>query len=290
MKEYIKKASILIEALPYIQKFRNSVVVVKLGGTAIEKEELLREVLEDIAFMNVVGMKPLLIHGGGNSITKAMKEEGIEPKFVMGERMTCERAIAIVKRILNEEINPYLVDGLRKFGVSAEGVKGEEIVRVKKKMYKSNNGVVVDLGYVGEPERVDIDRIGSMLEEHVIPVVSPLGSDEKGITYNVNADLSAMAIAKAIKARKLVFLTDVPGILYDPNDETSLISTITMEEAVELIKRGVISGGMLPKVNAAIDALKAGINQIHFIDSRLEHALLLEIFTTKGVGTQIIAE
>jgi acetylglutamate kinase len=289
MQKLIEKADVLIEALPYIQKFRGETVVVKLGGSAQEDKQHVEGILEDVTFMECVGMRAIVIHGGGKAISRKMKERGIEPRFVKGLRVTCEQSIKVVEQVLNEEINPELVGVLRRFGAPAQGLRGEDVLKVvRKSETDEQTGEVLDWGFVGEPGEVDTKPIEELLRQRVVPVITPLGRGADGMVHNVNADSAAGAIAGALKARKLAYVTDVPGLLRNPEDPESIMSTLRISEVEDLIAHGVISGGMLPKVQSGVEALRAGVRKIHVIDGRMPHSLLLEIFTDKGVGTEII--
>ena len=289
MQEMIQKANVLIEALPYIQKFRGEIVVVKVGGSTMEEKAGVEKVLTDVAFMACVGLRPVVVHGGGKAISRAMTEKGLPAKFVKGLRVTDEQAIEVVEQVLNREVNPDIVQTLEKLGCTARGIHGEDILGVVKHVEKDpESGEVLDWGYVGEVVEVDDDPVLAYMHSHIVPVITPLGwgPDEK--VYNINADDAASAIAQALKARKLVYLSDVPGLLRDPKDKSSLISTLKFAQVDELIAQGVISGGMIPKVQGAVKAIKAGVRKVHFIDASLPHSLLLELFTDKGVGTEIV--
>lgn len=289
MKKLIQKAEVLIEALPYIQKFRGQIVVVKFGGSAMEQRDRYDSILQDITFMECAGMLPVIVHGGGKAISRSLKKEGIKSKFVEGLRVTCEKSIKVIEQVFKSQVNPEIVDTLQKLGARAEGVDGEKIFTVTKKRAQDASGQAVDWGFVGEPGEVHAHKIMALLNRESIPVITPLGTGEDdGQIHNINADTAAAAVAKALQARKLVFLSDVPALLEDETDPSSVISTLKEPQVRELIKRGVISGGMLPKVNAAMEALQAGVNKVHIIDGRLQHSLLLEIFTDQGVGTEII--
>jgi acetylglutamate kinase len=288
MERFIEKASILIEALPFIQQFRGETVVVKFGGSIMESEAGYTRILEDIAFMECVGMRPVVVHGGGKAISRAMKESSIAPNFVQGLRVTDEETIHVVERVLNHEVNPHLVDIIQNCHGKARGIHGEDIIRVEKMTGTDpESGESVDWGYVGKVKQVDVDPIQAYLQSDMVPVITPLGKGTDGKLYNINADDAATAIACALNARKLVFLTDVPGLLLDPEDKSSLVSSLHLSEVDELIDRGVISGGMLPKISGMVDAVKAGIKKAHIIDASMPHSLLLELFTSEGVGTEI---
>ena len=289
MQRMIEKADVLIEALPYIQKFRGDTVVVKFGGSIMESEIGYRNILKDVAFMECVGLQPVIVHGGGKSVSKKMREAHIQPNFVQGLRVTDEQTIKVVESVLNTEVNPHLVEIIKNYGSKAHGIHGEDIIKVKKHTGTDpQTGEELDWGYVGKVIHVDEEPIKAFLKADIIPVITPLGRGEDGHLYNVNADDVANAVACALQARKLVFLSDVPGLLRDINDPTSLISTLSLEEVEDLIARGIISGGMLPKIGGAVDALKAGVSKTHIIDSALPHSLLLELFTDNGVGTEIV--
>ena len=286
MDKFIEKATVLIEALPFIQQFRGDTVVVKFGGSIMESEEGYRRILQDIAFMECVGMRPVLVHGGGKAISRSMKEAGIAPNFVKGLRVTDEATIHVVEQVLNHEVNPNLVEIIQQFHGKARGIHGEDIIRVDK-MVDTESSPPLDWGYVGTVDHVDVEPIQAYLRSDIVPVITPLGKGPDGKLYNINADDAATAIACALNARKLVFLTDVPGLLRDPEDHGSLISSLHLSEVAELIERGVISGGMLPKIRGMVEAVESGIKKVHIIDSSMPHSLLLELFTTEGVGTEI---
>jgi acetylglutamate kinase len=289
MQEMIQKANVLVEALPYIQKFRGEIVVVKVGGSAMEEKAGTESILKDIAFMACVGLRPVVVHGGGKAISKRMQEKGLKPVFVNGLRVTDEESMEVVEQVLNREVNPELVQTLEKQGCTARGIHGEDIMEVVKHVQKdAATGATLNWGYVGDVVEVDDDPILAYLHSHIVPVITPLGwgPDEK--IYNINADDAASAIAQELKARKLVYLSDVPGLLRDPKDKTTLISTLKFADVDRLIAEGVISGGMIPKVQGAVRAIKAGVRKVHFIDAALPHSVLLELFTDKGVGTEIV--
>lgn len=289
MKQMIEKAAVLVEALPYIQKFRGDTVVVKFGGSIMESEIGYRNILKDVAFMECVGLRPVLVHGGGKAVSKKMREAQIQPNFLHGLRVTDEQSIHVVEQVLNGEVNPHLVDILKNYGGKAHGIHGEDIVRVKKNTgIDPETGEELDWGYVGKVTQVDTAPIVAFLDANIIPVITPLGRGEDGQLYNVNADEVANAVARALNARKLVFLSDVPGLMKDQEDPESLITSLQTGEVEDLIQRGIISGGMLPKITGAVEALKAGVSKVHLIDSAMPHSLLLELFTDKGVGTEII--
>jgi acetylglutamate kinase len=289
MHKIIEKAEVLIEALPYIQNFRDEIIVVKFGGSAMEEKSHAEGVLADVTFMECVGMRPVIVHGGGKAISRRMKERGIEARFVKGLRVTCEETIKVVEKTINEEINPEIVDTLTRMGAPARGLKGSDVFHVVRKTeVDSKTGELFDWGFVGEPTDVNVQPIQAIIKNGLIPVITPLGTGPDGLVHNINADVAAAAVAKALKARKLAFITDVPGLLRNPEDPESILSTLRISEVEELIAEGVIDGGMLPKVQSGVEALRAGVRKIHMIDGRMPHSLLLEIFTDKGVGTEII--
>ena len=290
MQQMIEKAAVLVEALPYIQKFRGDTVVVKFGGSIMESEIGYRNILKDVAFMECVGLRPVLVHGGGKAVSKKMREAHIQPNFVHGLRVTDDESIGVVESVLNGEVNPHLVDILENYGGKARGIHGEDILKVRKHTgIDPETGADLDWGYVGKVTSVDVEPITAFLNADIIPVITPLGrGEEDGHLYNVNADEVANAVAQALKARKLVFLSDVPGLLRNPEDKESLITSLETDEVEALIERGIIAGGMLPKIRGAVEALKAGVHKVHLIDSALPHSLLLELFTDKGVGTEIV--
>ena len=281
MDTAVAKAAVLTEALPYIRDFHGSVVLVKLGGSVMESEANLDSLMDDIAFMRVVGMKVVIVHGGGKAISKAIKESGHEPKFVDGLRVTDEAAMEIVRRTLNNVVNPDLVRRLQARGANARPIHGNWVFAAR----KIENP---DRGYVGEVVSADTRAAVEMLDAGIIPVVTPLGTGvDDNHLYNINADFAAAALAKALKVRKFALVSDVPGILKDAYDPSTLFSTLHLADLATLREEGVISGGMLPKVESCADAIKSGVKKVHLVDGRMAHSLLLEIFTREGVGTEI---
>ncbi|MBP5285897.1 MAG: acetylglutamate kinase [Kiritimatiellae bacterium] len=275
------KAAVLTEALPYIQDFRGSVVLVKVGGSVMEIESNLDSLMDDIAFMSSVGMKVVIVHGGGKAISRAIKESGHEPEFVDGQRVTDEETMEIVRRTLNNAVNPDLVARLAKRGSNARPLHGNWI-------FSARRITDPDRGYVGFVTRADTRAVTEMLDAGIIPVVTPLGTgEEDGHLYNINADFAAAALAKAIKARKFALVSDVPGVLKNPDDPSTLFSTLHLGDVSKLKADGTISGGMLPKIESCCDAIAAGVRKVHLVDGRMAHSLLLEIFTREGVGTEI---
>ncbi len=291
MQRIIEKAAALVEALPYIQDFKGSVVLVKVGGSVMEVPENLESLLTDIAFMNAVGIKTVLVHGGGKAISRGMERAGIAPHFVMGLRVTTAEAVRVVEQVIKDEVNACVVSLLRKHKANARPLHGDWIFTVEKKLgHDPATGAPVDWGYVGEPVAVDARPVIEMLDAGIVPAVTPLGVGPDGKVYNVNADTAAAALAKAMKVRKLAFVSDVPGLLMDVNDPTSLLATLRVGSVRKLKEKGVVGGGMLPKLDSCVEAIRAGVGKVHLIDGRMPHSLLLEIFTRQGVGTEIIAD
>ena len=290
MQHLIEKAEVLIEALPYIQEFRDRTIIVKAGGSFMENADALRGVLQDIVFMQCAGMRPVLVHGGGKAISARLKAEKVETRFINGLRYTCDKTIRIVDDVLHNVINAELVRAIRELHGRPYSVSGKNVLRAERYAERDENGNEVDLGFVGRVVNVDTEQLRWVTGRAEIPVITPLGRDLNGVVYNINADMAACTIAGQMKAHKLVFLSDVPGILRNPKDETSLISTIHCSEVEPLIVEGVVAGGMVPKLRSAVEALKAGCQKVHLIDGRIAHSLLLEIFTDKGIGTQIVMD
>ena len=285
----IDKARSLIEALPYLQAFRGKTFLIKMGGAAMEDPALVAMVMRDIVFLEVAGINPIVVHGGGKAITAAMAAAGLEARFVGGFRVTTDAAIAIVARVLSEEINPGLVQMIRELGGKAVGIPGDEVFLGAKTSGTDAQGHSVDLGHVGEVVGCRLAHLDAALAAGILPVISPLAAElASGQPLNINADLAAAALAKELRVAKLVYLSDVPGLLANPADPASLIRSVTCAEAEGLIADGTISGGMIPKIRSAVDALTAGVRKVHFVDGRLPHALLLEIFTDGGIGTEVI--
>lgn len=284
MKKIIEKAAVLIEALPYIQSFQGKIVVVKLGGSAMTSPACVEGVLRDVVFMEAVKMKPVVIHGGGNAISLRMQKAGITPRFIHGQRATDKKAIGIVSEVLSE-INRDLSGRIAALGGRAEAFSSH-----RDRVITARKLGPADLGFVGEVERVDTEMIRRVTRANRVPVIAPLGSDGQGRLYNINGDLAAGAIAGALKAEKLVFLTDVEGIMTrdDGSGQRQVLSSLKREEINRLIEEATIAGGMIPKVTAGLLALERGVKKIHIIDGRIKHSLLLEIFTDKGVGTEIV--
>lgn len=283
MQEAIKKSQVLIEALPYIKKFFEKVIVIKYGGAAVDEKGIDSSVLEDIVFMNYAGMRPILVHGGGPLISRFMKKAGIEPRFVCGRRVTDRESIYIIDKALHT-INQQVVKTLKDLGAKAFGLSGREnnLIRVKKLKGE------VDLGFVGEVTSVDTTVVKQLVEDNMIPVIYPLGIGRDRNLYNVNADDVASEIAVKMKAEKFVLLTNVRGIMKDKKDPSTLFNTLTVQHVQKLIKKKIIDSGMIPKALACVNAIKGGVKKAHILDAGIPHALLLEIFTDKGIGTEIV--
>jgi acetylglutamate kinase len=267
------------------------VVLVKVGGSVMEVPENLESLLTDIAFMNAVGIKTVLVHGGGKAISRGMEAAGIPPLFVQGLRVTTEETVRVVERVIKNEVNAHVVRLLQKHFANARPLHGDWIFGVRKKTGRDPaTGAALDWGYVGEPVSVDARPVAEMLDAGIVPVVTPLGTGADGKVYNVNADTAAAALAKAMKVRKLAFISDVPGLLMDVNDPASLLATLRIGSVRKLKEAGIVGGGMLPKLDSCVEAIQAGVGKVHLVDGRMPHSLLLEIFTKNGVGTEIIAD
>lgn len=286
MEKWIEKGNVLIEALPYIQRFNRKVIVVKYGGSAMLDKEFMMNVIQDVTLLKLVGFKPIIVHGGGKAISGYIEKLGMTPKFINGLRVTDEETLEVAEMVLSS-VNKQLVSQVESLGVRAIGISGKDgaLLTCKKKL---SNGE--DIGYVGEITKVNADILFDLLEKDFLPIVMPIGMDENFHGYNINADDAASAIAKAVKANKLAFLTDTEGVYLDPNDPKTVISEMTVSEAHELIKSGAIAGGMLPKINNCIEAIEQGVSRVHIIDGRILHSILLEIFTNKGIGTAILED
>lgn len=286
MQELLGKAEVLIEALPYIQRFNRKIIVVKYGGSAMVDEELKRHVIQDVTLLKLVGFKPIIVHGGGKEISRWVGKVGMEPEFINGLRKTDEATMEIAEMVLNK-VNKSLVTLVQELGVNAVGISGKDggLLKVEKK-YSDGK----DIGFVGEITEVNPELLNDLLEKDFLPIVCPVGMDDSYNSYNINADDAACAIAKAVKAEKLAFLTDIEGVYKDPADKQTLISELTVSDARNLIGDGFIGGGMLPKLNNCIDAIENGVSRVHILDGRIAHCLLLEIFTNKGIGTAILGD
>ena len=294
MKHAEKKAGTLIEALPYIQEFYGKTIVVKYGGNAMINEELKQKVMEDISLLKYVGVRPVIVHGGGPDITSFLKKVGKQSDFVSGLRVTDEETVEIAEMVLDGKVNSDVVNMLNCRGVRAVGLSGKDagMIKARKKMATVYNGdgntEKVDIGYVGEVESIDISIVQDLLERDYIPVIAPIGVGQDGESYNINADYVAAEIAGALHAEKLLLLTDIDGVYKDFEDKDSFISTLTVAEAKEYIKDGIISGGMIPMIAACLKSIEAGTNKVHIIDGRQPHSIILELLTNSGIGTQVV--
>lgn len=286
MENWIQKANVLNEALPYIQRFQGKIIVVKYGGSAMVDHELKKNVIRDVALLKLVGFRPIVVHGGGKEITKWVNKVGLETNFVNGLRVTDKDTMEVAEMVLNK-VNKGLVSMMEKVGVKAVGISGKDgsLLKVEKKLSGGK-----DIGFVGEVKQVNTELLETLLDSGFVPVICPVGSDDEYHSYNVNADDAACAVASAMEAAKLAFLTDIEGVYRDPLDKSSLISELTVPEAEELLASGNVGGGMLPKIRNCVDAINAGVSRVHILDGRLPHCLLLEFFTNKGVGTAIIGD
>jgi len=279
----MQKAEVLIEALPYIQRFNRKIIVVKYGGSAMVDEELKRQVIQDVVLLKLVGFKPIIVHGGGKEISKWVGKVGMEAEFVNGLRVTDEATMEIAEMVLNK-VNKSLVQLVNELGIKAVGISGKDGMMLKcDKKYSDG----ADIGFVGDIREVNPQLIYDLLEKDFLPIVCPIGYDDNYLSYNINADDAACAIATAVQAEKLAFLTDVEGLYRDFADKESLISRMTAAEAQEFVSSGALGGGMLPKLQNCIDAIDQGVSRVHILDGRIPHCLLLEIFTNKGIGTAI---
>lgn len=284
MEQIMEKAQVLIEALPYIQRFNRKIIVVKYGGSAMVDEDLKKQVIQDVTLLKLVGFKPIIVHGGGKEISRWVGKVGKEPEFINGLRKTDAETMEIAEMVLNK-VNKSLVSLVEGLGVLSIGISGKDggLLKVKKK-YSDGK----DIGFVGEITEVNPKILYDLLEKDFLPIVCPIGMDEDSNSYNINADDAACAIARAVSAEKLAFLTDIEGVYKDPDDKSTLISELTVSDAKKLITDGFIGGGMLPKLNNCIDAIDNGVSRVHILDGRIAHCLLLEIFTNKGIGTAIL--
>lgn len=285
-QKYLEKAEILIEALPYIQRFNRKTIVIKYGGSAMIDDELKKNVIQDAVLLKLVGFKPVIVHGGGKEISRWVEKVGMEPEFVNGLRVTDADTMELAEMVL-AKVNKELVAMVQSLGVKAAGICGKDggLLKVERK-YSDGK----DIGFVGDVKEVDIKIIEDLLDDDFLPIVFPVGMDDEYRTYNINADEAAGAIAKALKAEKLAFLSDVEGVRKNPDDPESVISELYIHEAQAMIDEGSIRGGMLPKINNCIDAINSGVSRVHIMDGRIPHSLLLEIFTNKGIGTAILSD
>lgn len=284
MEKWIEKGDVLIEALPYIQRFNRKIIVVKYGGSAMLDEDFMTSVIQDITLLKLVGFKPIIVHGGGKAISRHIDRLGMDTKFINGLRVTDDETLDAAEMVLNS-VNKKLVQIVEQLGVRAIGISGKDgrLLTVKKKLSEGE-----DIGYVGEVTKVNTDILLDLLEKDFLPIVCPIGLDKNFHGYNINADDAASAIAEAVKAEKLAFLTDTEGVYMDPDNAASVISEMTVSEAQKLIDDGIIAGGMLPKIKNCMGAIKNGVSRVHILDGRIPHSILLEIFTNKGIGTAIL--
>lgn len=284
MQKYLEKAEVLIEALPYIQRFNRKIIVVKYGGSAMVDENLKRHVIQDVVLLKLVGFKPIIVHGGGKEISQWVHKVGMEPRFVNGLRVTDEPTMEIAEMVLNR-VNKSLVQLVNELGVKAVGISGKDGMMLKcDKKYAGGE----DIGFVGDIKEVNPKVIYDLLEKDFLPIICPIGFDDNYLSYNINADDAACAIARAVKAEKLAFLTDVEGLYRDFEKKETLISEMEVGEAQAFVDSGALGGGMLPKLQNCVDAIKDGVSRVHILDGRIPHCLLLEIFTNKGIGTAIL--
>lgn len=283
-QKYLDKAQILVEALPYIQRFNKKIIVVKYGGSAMIDEELKRDVIQDVALLKLVGFKPIIVHGGGKEISRWVGKVGMKPKFLNGLRVTDADTMEVAEMVLNK-VNKELVSMVESLGVHAIGISGKDggLLKVDKKLSDGQ-----DIGFVGEIKEVNVDILNDLFDKDFIPIVCPIGTDDVYHSYNINADDAASAIAEALEAEKLVFLSDIEGVYYDKEDPSSLISELTVQEARALIDENHVGGGMIPKLENCINAISKGVSRVHILDGRTPHCLLLEIYTNKGIGTAIL--
>jgi acetylglutamate kinase len=289
MQDLIDKAATLLEALPYIQRFRGATFVVKYGGSFMDSPDpaVRMGVARDIVFLEAVGINPVVVHGGGKAISRTMKEEGLHPKFVQGHRVTDDASMEVVDRVLSDQINPEIVAALKDLGGGAVGIAGRDILNCRQKVFTSPEGEPYNLGFVGEITSIDTDPILRAIDEGITPVISPTARGDDGQLFNCNADLVAAELAIALKARRLVFMSDVPGLMKDPTKPETLISELSVKEVAKLKADSVIGEGMIPKIDSAVGAIQAGVKKVSLVDGRVNHAVLLEIFTDRGVGTQL---
>jgi acetylglutamate kinase len=290
MQDLIVKAATLLEALPYIQKFSGATFVIKYGGSFMDSPDpaVRNGVARDIVFLEAVGINPVVVHGGGKAITRAMDRAGLKPLFIQGQRVTDETTVGLVDQVLSREINPEVVQAIRSLGSRAKGFAGQDILSCRKAHFTGPDGQPVDLGYVGEVLAVNTAPLLECLNHGVTPVISPTARGNDGKLYNCNADVAAAQVAIALNARRLVFISDVPGLLADPKDPASALSHLRVSEVARLKQTGVIEKGMIPKVDSAVAALRAGVEKVSFVDGRISHSVLLEIFTDQGIGTEVV--
>ena len=282
--EYIEKAKVLVDALPYIKEFNGITVVIKYGGSAMVNTEIKESLMKDIALMKFVGIKPVVVHGGGPEINAMLRRLNIESRFQDGLRITDEPTMEVVEMVLSGKLNKEITADLSMHGILAAGISGKDGRSIQVEKYRPDGK---DIGLVGAIKKIDTTLLATLINNDFVPVISPVGVDENGVGYNVNADTAALAVAGALHAEKLVFLTDVEGILHDRSDMNSVYTRVKADRIPQMIKDGIISGGMIPKVESCVEAVKQGVQHVHILDGRVEHCLLLEIFTKEGIGTMI---
>ena len=287
MEKYIEKASVLIEALPYIKEFNGKIVVIKYGGSAMTDDSIRAKVIEDIALMKYVGMKPVIVHGGGPAINRMLDKVGKKTEFINGMRITDEETMETVEMVLSGSVNKNIVNLLAAHNIKTIGISGKDGKLFTAKKLEISKG---DLGHVGTLTKIDTSLLNVLLDNGYTPVIAPIASNTDGDTYNINADMAASAVASALKAQKLIYISDIPGILRNREDEKSLIHQTNLKEIEKLKKEGIINGGMIPKVDFAVEAVKSGVSSVHILDGRVEHSILLEIFTKEGIGTLIFKD
>jgi len=290
MHDLISKAGVLLEALPYIQRFRSQTFVVKYGGSFMDSPDpdVRNGVARDIVFLEAAGINPVVVHGGGKAITRAMEAAGLKANFIQGQRMTDEAAADVVEQVLSHEINPEIVKTINALGGKARGFSGTEIFTCRKLLVKGPSGENLDIGFVGEVTAVNTEPLRECIRRSITPVISPTARGEDGKIYNCNADIAAAQAAIALKAKRLVFMSDVPGLMRDPKDPATLISHLQISEVDRLKKAGIVDNGMIPKADSAVAAIKSGVDKVSFVDGRVDHSILLEIFTDAGVGTEVV--
>jgi len=290
MEELISKAKVLLEALPYIQRFRSQTFVVKYGGSFMDSPdpEVRNGVARDVVFLEAVGINPVVVHGGGKAITRAMEAAGLKANFIQGQRVTDEATVNVVDQVLSREINPEVVKSVVSLGGKAKGFAGTDIFTCRKFFLSGPAGEKVDIGFVGEVTGVNTEPLRECIRRGITPIISPTARGEDGQIYNCNADVAAAQAAIALKARRLVFMSDVPGLMRDPKDASTVIAHLQSNEVDGLKKAGIVDKGMIPKVDSAVAALRAGVDKVSFVDGRVNHSVLLEIFTDIGVGTEVV--
>jgi len=292
VQDLIAKAATLLEALPYVQRFRSQTFVVKYGGSFMDSPDpaVRHGVARDVVFLEAVGINPVVVHGGGKAITRAMEAAGLKANFIQGQRVTDEQTVDVVDRVLSREINPEIVKTIEELGGKARGFCGADIFKCRKLWLddKEKPGAKIDIGYVGEVTAVNVEPLRECIRRSITPVISPVALGEDGKVYNCNADVGAAQVAIALKAKRLVFMSDVPGLMRDPKDPATLLAHLQTSEVAGLKQAGIVDKGMIPKVDSAVVAIKSGVEKVSFVDGRVQHSVLLEIFTDAGVGTEVV--